>query len=109
MAFLQPDICPNCGAAFYSGVPGPWQFCPSCEKPWPKKEIKNGGQTQMPKKLYGAAAKAHAKKTGRKAPATKKATKKATGGGVMHKAYSYTNKAGKRITVAAHVEHPKKK
>ena len=67
------------------------------------------------KKLYGAAAKAHAKKVGRKAPkATKKAparkaTKKAAGGGVMHKAYSYKSKSGKMVHVAAHVEHPHKK
>lgn len=25
---------------------------------------------------------------------------------VRHKAYSYTNKKGKRVTVAAHTEHP---
>jgi type II secretory ATPase GspE/PulE/Tfp pilus assembly ATPase PilB-like protein len=37
-----------------------------------------------------------------------KATK-ATGGGVTHKAYSYTTKKGKTVHVASHVEHPHRK
>lgn len=35
--------------------------------------------------------------------------KVAVGGGVTHKAYSYTTKKGKHVTVASHVEHPRRK
>ena len=35
--------------------------------------------------------------------------KKAVGGGVTHKAYSYTNKKGKTVHVASHTEHPHKR
>jgi len=60
-------------------------------------------RTKMAKKLYGAAAKAHAKKGGRKAPKTRKAVK-SSGGMIHHKAYSYKNKEGKIVHVAAHSE-----
>jgi len=50
----------------------------------------------------------HVGKKGKKS-APRKTTKKAAGGGVMHKAYTYTNKKGKRVTVKAHVEHPRKR
>ena len=57
----------------------------------------------MAKKLYGAAAKAHAKKGGHKAK--KSAGKaKSSGGMIHHKAYSYKNKKGKMVHVAAHSE-----
>ena len=63
----------------------------------------------MAKKLYGAAAKAHAKKAGRKAPVAKKAKTRAkaksTGALIQHKAYSYKNSKGKMVHVAAHTEH----
>lgn len=63
----------------------------------------------MLKKLYGAAAKAHAKKSARKGksrPAAKKTTKKATSKGktVLHKGYSYKSKSGKTVHVKAHRE-----
>ena len=50
----------------------------------------------------------HVGKKGKKS-APRKTTKKAAGGGVMHKAYTYTNKKGSRVTVPAHVEHSRKR
>lgn len=59
----------------------------------------------MPKNmLLRAGKKSHKKAASRKA--VRRTTAKRSGGGVMHKAYSYRNKSGKMVHVAAHVEHP---
>lgn len=59
----------------------------------------------MPKKLYGAAAKAHAKKMARGGTKKTRKTTKAKGGMIAHKAYQYTTKKGKTVHVKAHTEH----
>lgn len=61
------------------------------------------------KKLSGAALKAHNKKMASNGGKSKKSASKPGAGAVLHKAYSYTNKQGKTITVAAHYEHPTKR
>ena len=61
----------------------------------------------MPKNrlLRTASRKPHRKAAHR--PARKAARKSvAKGGGVKHKAYTYRNKSGKLVHVAAHIEHP---
>jgi len=66
----------------------------------------------MPKNLLLKAASKKKHKASHKAAPRKSVRKsrakapRSSGGGVRHKAYSYRNKSGKMVHVAAHIEHP---
>jgi ribosomal protein L40E len=106
---MLPKICRKCEAEFY-GVTIPFEKCPNCETKWEELRTKSTPLLTTPiaekiTKRRTEMAKAKTK--------TKKSKELKHGaqpnGGVWHKAYTYTNKAGKTVTVRGHWEVPTKR